>query len=493
MFGSIAPLFPRHPCETASSIANDLFGEPLMSQTEMQGMNIADGTVSWPLRKLSALGDGFFGDTEQLICFRTLLNFRRFSMSVDLFEAVKCRAIEGVSFYGQQRGQYRDLRPPMVCPLCEQEALAQYGTLALFWPHQAPLVDTCWQHGVRLVKRHVAYDAKAQLRGAKRAPLGELEFARDVVSVCEMGRDLDDAAATIVARLRDTGFQYANGRFCRTALTDRFQAYVEMQIKNPLLQRIGKGEYAVHVLLNFVGTRKSISPVLLALFLGFLRKAGTTAAAVLPNSKYASLPSGTWSTAKEPKRSRPERHGALALLLQGYSVSAVAGIKGMKRPAVEGWRSGRKVEVQQARFSFLRRTARAAWKAAYRRQRNVGVTIAAVSEPRAYYWLLKHDREWLSSHSINHLHVPKAFGTFRIPEQQRRMVGNLESAVAALVKAGRRPPLSFATVANEAGIGAAQLWAWMRKDANVVRAVRPLCHPRGIRTTNGLHKLFSAL
>ncbi|SPC18359.1 TnsD family Tn7-like transposition protein [Cupriavidus taiwanensis] len=491
MFGSIAPLFPRHPCETTSSIANDLFGEPPMSQ---KSINMV--TVSWPLRKLAKVGDGFYGDTEQLICFRTLLNFRRFSMSVDVFEAVKCRAIEGVSFYGRPRGQYRDFRPPMVCPLCEQEALAQYGTLALLWPHQAPLVDACWEHGVRLVKRHVAYETKAQLRSVKLAPLGEVEFAQDVVTVSEMGRDLDGAVATVVTRLRDAGFQHVNGEFCRTALTDRFQAYVEMQIKNPLLKRIGKGQYAVKGLLNFVGTRKSISPVLLALFLGFLRKAGTTTAAVLPNSNYASLlPSAAWSTAKEPKRSRPERHDALALRLMGYSGLAVAAIKGMKPRTVTRRvsRSGRTEEVQQARFAFLQRTARAAWTAAYRRKGYVSAASVAVTEPRAYSWLLRNDREWLSSHSIHDPSVHKARGTHHRPDQQRRVVGNLQSAMVALVKAGVPLPLTFASVANEAGIGATRLWNWMRQDANLVRAVRPLFHPQGIRATKGLRELFSAL
>lgn len=490
MFDSIAPLFPRHPRETASSIANDLFGEPLMSQTQ-----INMDAVSWPLRKLAELGDGFYGDTEQLICFRTLLNFRRFSMSIDVFEAVKCRVIEGVSFYGP-RGQYRDVRPPMVCPLCEQEALAQYGTLALLLPHQAPLVDACWQHGVRLVKRHVADDVKSKIRRAKSAPAGEVEFARDVVTVCEMGHDLDVAAATVLARLRDAGFQYANGEFRRTALTDRFQAYVEMQIKNPLLQKIGEGQFAVTRLLNFVGkNRGSISPVLLGLFLGFLRKTSSTAVAVLPNSSYARLQSGTWSTSVQPQLIRPERYDALALRLMGYSGAAVAAIKGRKQTTVDCkvYRSGRKVEVRQARLAFLQSTARAAWKAAYRRQGNVGVSIVAVTEPRAYIWLLKHDRKWLSSHSLHYTPVHKPFGMFRIPEQQRRVAANLQSAMAALVKAGGRLPLSLKSVANEAGIGAARLRAWMRQDADLLRAVRPLFHPQGIQVTKVLSELFSAL
>ncbi|WP_157160239.1 hypothetical protein [Cupriavidus sp. BIS7] len=495
MFESIVPLLPRHPFEAASSVANELFGVPSISPTgEVPSADRAYGTVSWPLRKLAALGDGFYGDVEQLLNTRTLLNYRRPAMKRECFESLRRRAIDGVvSPSSGDPDHFRDPRPPMVCPLCVQEALADYGTLALLWPHQAPWVDACWMHGARLV-RFPRNPSKPASR-VEQALAAQVNFARDVVTLCEMARDLDGVIATVAARIRDAGFQYRHGRFCRERLTKGFQAYVQTQVQHPVLQKIGSDENATTRIVRFLTQSCGVvPPVLLVLFLGFLRQVGVTA--VTPAyARSRSVQLGTWSAAEEPKLDRPERHEVLALRLRGYSALAVATIKGLPRHIVFNrvWRSGRNDESRHARFLFLKRTARAAWRAAYRRHGNVGVSAVAATEPRAYRWLLVHDREWLSSHSFYSPYAPNAQGAFRLPEQQHRVVRSLKGAVAALVEAGRSLPLNCREVLKEAGIPGGAFRAWMCADERFAHAMRPLFHAQGIRATKAIRERLLAL
>jgi len=239
----------------------------------------------------------------------------------------------------------------------------------------------------------------------------------------------------------------------------------------------------------------NVPPYSLALFLGFLRKAGSTAVTVLPIPHYAKrhfIEAGTWSASLQPKLGQPERHDALALRLKGYSEAAVAEMKGLSQSALAQrvLRSGRAADIKQARFAFLRRTARAAWRATWRLHGTVGVTII---ERRAYCWLRAHDREWLSSHSSYAPRVHGTNGSFRLPEQQARIAADLQDAIVTLVQLGHRLPLPCRTVLGQASIPEAAFRKWMLFDEAFARAMRPFFHPEGIQAPKVLRERLLAL
>jgi hypothetical protein len=312
-----------------------------------------------------------------------------------------------------------------------------------------------------------------------------------------MGRDPDAAVANIVARVRDAGFQYQNAMLCRSRLTEAFFSYVKHEISSPLLQALAGRERAMVRILGLLTQRGSVPPILLALFLGFLRKNGAPGATVVPSPRHA-IPRarvGTWSTAEEPKLSRPERHEALALRLKGYSVSAVAAIKGISPNSVV-YRvvvSGCVADVKQARFALLRRTARKAWTAACRQHGHATMSTVARAEPRAYMWLWRHDREWLISRHVDACSAGRVISAFRLPEQQAQIAENLRDAMATLVEAGCGLPLNYCKVLREAGIQRVAFRVWMLADERFAHAMRPFFHPQGIDAPKSLRDRFLAL
>jgi hypothetical protein len=500
MLELIAPLLPRHPFEMASSLANEMFGMlPPLANNERRA-RLAHGTISWPLNKLAALGDGFYGDVGELVNTRTLLNYCRFSMAPVRFERLRRRAIDGtVSCHTGDGTVISDYRPPMVCPLCEQEALQDFGTVALLWPHQAALVDACWKHGVLLAEFHGATDYGMAVRNVKIASKEEVEFACDIVALCEWGQDIECAIANINERVRNAGFKYGNGSFCRAKLIESFQAHVRKNVRSPMLHQIGMGPYTIHRIVRFLTQCYGyIQPVLLAIFLRFLRQVSPMAVASLPNPSYARSPSSpahAWSAFDEPTLKQPECLDAVALRLKGYSGTAVGAIKGMKLSTVNQrvYQSGRQAEVRRARVLFLRRTARAAWKSAYLKHGRVAVGIVASAEPRAYVWLMAHDRDWLLSNSFYAPRKTRLRGVYRLPEQQRRVVARLKRAVEVLAGAGQVLPLRYQAVLDEAGMSNAFCRFWILSSPEFARAVRPLFHANNILVPPSLEARFLSL
>ncbi|GJG94344.1 hypothetical protein [Cupriavidus pauculus] len=500
MLELIAPLFPRHPYEAASSIANDLLGiQPRLNPNGKESSYLSYGTVSWPLQKLAELGHGFYGDVDQLFNTRTLLNYDRCAMSIERFEKLRRRAIDGSNTRASDGSYlYGDVRSPKVCPLCAQVSMASYGTHALLWPHQAAFVDACWQHGVRLVHVHGKPTYADVLGRVAQAAAWEVELARNVVLLCEMARDVDGMAASISERVRAAGFQYQDGLLCRNRLREAFLSYVGKEIHSPLLQAIACNERAaLRILRLLTQNRALVPPILLTIFLGFLHKLDASAAAVLPSSHCASRRPrvGTWSAAQQPTLSRPERNGVVALRLKGYSGPAAAAIKGMS----SAWgfekvsKSGRQADASQARHTFLRRTARAAWKTAFQRLGDLGVAAVAKAEPRAYRWLREHDREWLLTRNIDASAARMTNAAFRLPEQQSRIAANLRDAIAALIEGGRGVPLNCCEVLREAGIRRSAFRLWMFADEGFARAMWPLFHPQGINAPKAIRKRLRAL
>jgi len=481
MFELIAPLLPRHPYEAASSIANDLFGPQLLRDPRGQPRcDLAYGTVSWPLQRLAELGHGFYGDVEQLLATRTLLNYGRCAMTPERFKEVRRRAIDGaITGASDYPYCFNDERPSMVCPLCVQEAMARYGTYAFLWPHQAAYIDGCWEHGVRLVRMHDRFDYREYARSVVQAAAWEVELARDVVRLCEQACGFVGMAVSIAEGVQEAGLRYANGLLCRNRLIEAYLSYARQAVPSPLLQALACNERAAMRIVRFLTEKGAlVPPILLTVFLGFLREAGASVTSVFPTRRDTRRGKrvGTWSAAQQPKLRRPERHGVLALRLKGYSGAAVAAIKGMWPIAVHRTvlASGLQAEVAQAREAWQRRTARAAWNAACRRLGHDGVSAVVCAEPRAYVWLRKHDGEWLAARSIDVISTQKAIGDFRLPEQQARIADNLKDSMGALVEAGHSLPLGYCEVLRGAGVRESAFRNWLRVDERFANAMRPL-------------------
>ncbi|WP_455286559.1 TnsD family Tn7-like transposition protein [Cupriavidus necator] len=406
--GEDVPLYWWDRFESAASIGTRAKGSPPLERRGGRFClpTVAYGTVTWPIEAVAALGDGFYGDVQQILDGASLVNYCAVAMRTPQREALRTTAITG-------RGGVRDpaWAPWMLpttgrklqCPVCRGEAWWAIGMLADCWPHRAPLVVACWRHGVQL--QPCSDNPMARAPRVRNASDEAVKFANNTVRLCEMAANLDATATYLHAQLEGAGFLHANGNYRAKRFRECYARYGGAHAHEPTLRRAIEAPLAGRAVLDWVrsGGDEPVHPVYLVVLLGMLEQEAASPLAAHANPPKPPVMQRAWSAhAAQSVRllgaSTRFKSGDIPQLAKhGCEPTEMAALCRISLDAVYRIiRShGLRPLIERKRHERLRVGARQALLDA--RDRNPGQSRNVIRglEPRAFKWLWKHDRRWL--------------------------------------------------------------------------------------------------
>lgn len=358
---------------------------------------------------------GFFGTADELLNQRTLGNYCVFQMTPLMREAFRRYLRTGAGamrLSGRAPWMVATYPGDFCCPLCEQEAWNEFGTRATFWPHRAPMVRACWRHGVQLVPICSGPEPCYAADCLREASAAQQQFARDTVMVCQLGASCEQAAVEFQAQLAAAGMLRPNGTYATKQFSRSFSRFCMTQMDDPALHRLFDHPRLGRGVLRWVrsGGEAFISPLLLVLLLGWLRLAAQSTAIIpLPPppspqrgrtlSRRVKGWAGRFSRARLPVdgRRRYDQSDIEWLLRSHCTVAQIAALCRISESTVSRYISahGLKPLAVAARIEQRRPDVRRAWQRACHRYPDRSRNAIRALEPRAYRWLITHDKVWL--------------------------------------------------------------------------------------------------
>ncbi|WP_116347200.1 TnsD family Tn7-like transposition protein [Cupriavidus taiwanensis] len=480
MMEQMVTCVPRDPFEAASSLANSLLGAPPLQRRAGRwcSMDVAFGTVSWPLNLLAAVTESFFGTGVQLMRERSLVDYCRFQLAAQGRSQLESRVLDGTGVMRQPPWapwMVDTLRPRMACPICARENWEQFGVFAWLWPHQAPFVSACWRHGIRLVRASDVAGSFCRTR-MQSASQDELAFARDSISICQLGQELLTTALWLNEAMAVAGFRHPNGEFCDKQFCAFLREYCSRHMTSLALSKsFASPRFGRRVLAWIAGRVATISPVVVVVTLGCLREAGTTAMPAYSRRKPHQHQSRGWPGRYRcidlfiDGRRHFSRKDIEKLLRQGCSCRQVAGLCHVSASTVWRYVEQRNLwgTVRRLQENRCRLEARSAWRGVRSRFPNASRNQLREREPRAYRWLMAHDKRWLLSQ-------PAAYeplngwrrGVLKTPGSHSKILARLRSAIRTIEQNGR---ITRSALCRELGVSAYMLQRWRTASGSVAR------------------------
>lgn len=413
----IGVALPHDPFEAASSLAAHLLGHPAYVRRGgiAREADLAYGTVTVALEPLAHCASGLFGTADELLRQRTLVNYCAFQMKPPMRESFRQRVRTGIGamrLSGRAPWMIATYPGDLTCPLCEEEAWNEFGTRATFWPHRAPMVRACWRHDVQLVPISFGPEPCYAADCVREAGAAQRQFARDTVMVCQLGADCEQAAVEFQAQIAAAGVLRRNGTYATTQFSRSFSGFCMTQIDDLALHGLFNHPMLGRGVLQWVrsGGDAFISPLLLVLLLGWLRLAAQSTAI----SPLAPPPSpqrgrtmkrrvkgwaGRYSRARLPVdgRRRYDQSDIEWLLRSHCTYAQIASLCRISESTVSRYISahGLKQLAVATRIEQRRPDARRVWQRACQRYPDRSCNAIRKLEPRAYRWLITHDKAWL--------------------------------------------------------------------------------------------------
>ncbi|CAG9183397.1 TnsD family Tn7-like transposition protein [Cupriavidus pampae] len=488
---AVGALTPRDRFEAASSIADSLFGTA--PRVRLGGRTarseIAYDTVSWPLALLSACGDGYYGSSEQLLA-RTLVPYCQYQYMPPGREALRRRAIHGEArFRSPPWAPWMVRNPPgrKTCPVCAAQSWQTLGIDALVWPHMAPMVRACWRHGVQLRTNVAARGPDEHQWVPQPASVRAIAFAKDTVTICELGRSVEGASHAFAAQLTECGLRRPDGTFRTAAFARHYAAYADAYIEDLALCRALGRPRTASAVLHWIrqGGDETLHPVLLVVLLGFLRAAGDSTLAIFSTvarrQKAPPVAHKSWSAQGKSDRlpvDGRERYGLTdvpMLLHAGCSCKQAARLCHVNASTV--YRLVARLAlwgvVATQRHARLRVRARQIWQALRAKYPQASPNALRKREPQAYAWLWRHDQEWLMAQPRSYC---PARGWHRsvlpTPGSPAAALARVRSAIRDMEARAEGPPYSRAELCRRIGISQHVLKTWEYASTRIARAIQ---------------------
>ncbi|GJG94343.1 TnsD family Tn7-like transposition protein [Cupriavidus pauculus] len=418
MSGEICVALPHDPFEAASSLAMNVLGHPAYIKRGgiSREPDLAYGTVTVALEHLANVASGFFGTADELLAQRTLVNYCAFQMTPAMREAFRQRArTGGGAIRHPSRAPWMIATYPgnVVCPLCEIASWNEYGTRSMLWPHRAPLVQACWRHGVQVVPMLPGAEPRYPADCVREATAAQWQFAQDTVMVCQLGANCEQAALEFQMQLAAAGVRRSSGTYATAQFSRSFREFCMTRIGVPALHRYFIrpcfGRHVLHWVRSAGVT--FIPPFLLVLLLGWLRLAAqsTAISLLLPPPQYPQRGrtlkrrvtgwAGRYSRARLPVdgRKRYDQSDIERLLNAHCTYAQIAGLCRISESTVSRYVTvhGLRSLATMARVEQVRSDVRRAWIRACQRYPSRSRNAIRKLEPRAYQWLITHDKAWL--------------------------------------------------------------------------------------------------
>ncbi|WP_420025912.1 TnsD family Tn7-like transposition protein [Cupriavidus taiwanensis] len=400
--------------ESAASLSIRAMGHPPLQRKggRLCAPDLANGTVSWPVDILAALGNGFYGTSDEILDTQSLFNYCAIAMRPEGRVALRKRARTGVGSAKEASWapwQLATVGQTLACPICRREAWRMIGMPAECWPHRAPLVLGCWRHGVLLVAQEGFADLTVQAKRSCRASQDILTFAQNTVRLCGLARNFSDTADHFRKLLAEADFLRDDGRFYAARFRAAYATYGSNHAHEPALRKAIQAPQAGRAVLDWVRSagEESVHPVYLVLALGMLDEVVASPAASFAPRKCGVQVTRrrAWSARTVQSlrvldgRSHYGRSDIPYLAAHGCEPAEIASLCRLSRDIV--WRTVRvnklRPLIQKARHERLRHSARQAWQRARVQHPNRSSNVLRSLEPRAFRWLWKHDRIWLQS------------------------------------------------------------------------------------------------
>ncbi|UBM09395.1 hypothetical protein [Cupriavidus metallidurans] len=500
MFDEIGPVYACSDFESAASIANRaLLGRPLTyhgKNTQVFVVELAYGTVSWPLERVARLGGGLLGDVETLTRKRSVTGYATLSIG-GAERANFLKAVRTGSDAPLRRDNSRQAwDPPLLtqaCPRCEARIWREYGTRAQLVVHQPPFVEGCVLDGCLLEPWVPGARPPKHGGPGRQASQGRIAFAHDVMAVCEAAADLDGLVGGLRNKLHELDLINRSGRLNRVLLTRLLARYVTRHYRGTALERVFDAENACNPLYEFLRRPGFTAPPHYVVVLYALLR-DTQPVTFVPADHTIATLQGTWgaTTYQPPLPSNPADRNFVGLLQAGFSCKGAAAQCGLT--AKQAARRMQKVEGlaaqwRQARQTVLRHSARQIFLRVHETVRAQPCGTLQKSEQAAYAWLVRRDQEWLSAHQFGRLSPTVAQ---KIGGPHRKLKANdIEMALPHLAKTliGTRDrarasyPREVMHLGRVAGIPWRQIAALCRACPSLDRAIKALLQRPNLRVS----------
>lgn len=492
----ICVALPHDPFEAASSLAAHVLGHPpyIKRGGISRESDLAYGTVTVALEELANVASGFFGTVGELLAQRTLVNYCAFQMTPAMREAFRERAKTGGGFIRSSgRAPWMIAMPPndLVCPLCEQAAWDRYGTRAMLWPHRAPLVRACWRHDVQLVP--AVWGAEPCYAGdsVRQATDAQRQFAMDAVMVCQLGVNCEHAALEFEAQLSAAGVRRSSGTYATAQFSRSFQEFCIAQFDDPALHRFFGRPRLGRGILQWVRSAGAdfIPPILLVLLLGWLRLAARSSAISSPLPTPQNLQrgrkmkrrmtgwAGRYSRARLPVdgRKRYEQSDIERLLQARCTVAQIAVLCRTSESTVSRYVSahGLKSLATAARIQQRRSEVRRAWTRVCKRYPGRSRNAIRKLEPRAYRWLITHDKAWLRQQCQTY-EQKKGWRRALLPTpgSAATIAAQVRRAHRAMMSGHRKPRCTRAALCRALGVTPYLFDRWQKASPLIAKAIQ---------------------
>ncbi|CAG9183400.1 hypothetical protein [Cupriavidus pampae] len=430
MPSDLLALTPRLPWESAASLADSLFGE----RPSRQRAWMACGTVSWPLQAVAAYGNGYYGDVQTLLKERSLVGYCLIGLPPRLRRALCERAITGAWALRDQAMSHGFLwRPVKICPACAVQSWHDLGIMGWLWPHQAPLVEACWRHGLLLSQRQ-AQVVPGVLPPARDATPDQVAFARNAVAVCAMGMDIANATPQWVQAFRDAGYLNGRATFRTRLFTQHYREFGIAHFANPTFREVCTSPGAATQIAHFVeaaarGARAglAINPVYLVAVQGFFQTLEKAAVRRNQAGRLSRIPRWCCWTIEPDVGTWDGGQSALAdLVARGCSPREVANRCGISLVAARSrlYREPARY-YRKARWRFLRRSARETFLRLAEAHPVATANFLGKQEPNLCKWLAKEDPAWWQR-QLHRLEVARAAADARCREARGHIAASGE-------------------------------------------------------------------
>ncbi len=400
MPSDLMALTPRLPWESAASLADSLFGERSFSQRAW----MACGTVSWPLQAVAAYGNGYYGDVQRLLRERTLVGYCLIGRVPSWRQPFCEQAITGAWALRDHTMSPGGLwRPVKICPACAAQSWHDMGVIGWLWPHQAPLVEACWRHGL-LLSMPQAQVAPGVMPPKRDAAPDQVTFARNVVAICAMGMDLASAIPQWVQGFRDAGYFDGRDVFRTRIFAQHYREFGVAHISNPTFRAVCTSPGAADKIADFVRTAArgacaelAICPVYLVAVQGFLQSLGQSSTRWKVAGRLARIPRWCcWTIEPDLGNWTGGQSDIPNLVAKGCSPRKVAERCGMSLVAARShvYRGPMQTKYRRARWRFLRQSARETFLRLVEAHPGSTANFIGSLEPNLCKWLATEDPEW---------------------------------------------------------------------------------------------------
>ncbi|GAA7770366.1 hypothetical protein RN01_00865 [Cupriavidus sp. SHE] len=501
MFDDIGPVYACSDVESAASIANRaLLGRPLTRHRKYSKVfvvELAYGTVSWPLETVAQLGGGLLGTVETLTRKRSVTYYAALSMG-GIERTNFLKAVRTSSDTSLRRDNSRDACDPppftQACPRCEAMIWKDYGTRAQLVVHQPPFVEACVLDGYGL-EPWVPGGRPPKHRGhGRQSSQGKIAFARDVMAVCEAAADLDGFVDGLRHKLHELDLINRSGRLNRMLLARMLASYVIKHYRGSALEQVFDVENACNPLYEFLRRPEYTAPPHYVVVLYALLR-DTQPVTFVPADHTIAALQGTWGarTYQPPLPSKPADRNFVGLLQAGFSRNGAAAHCGLTKGQAERRLQnveGLAEQWRQARQAVLRHSARQVFLRLHETVRAQPCGTLHQSEAAAYSWLMRHDQEWLNAHQFGRLSPTVAR---KVSAPHRKLKANdIEMALPHLAKtligtrdrARVRYPREVTHLGRVSGIPWRQLAALCRASPSLDCAIKALLQRQSLRVSS---------